>query len=280
MRTKTITCVTAAMTSLCIAGTAIALPAASSATAAATTASAATVENQDRFAQLTMGGEMYSASGKPMVYLTYDDGPDPGSTQHVLAMLRKHRIKGTFFVLGQFMNTAAERQTVRSEFKSGHSVSIHGINHDDLENHKAPWIANDFRTMKSVIQNLTGNVPTCMRPPGGFYTKAVLHQAKVANLRVQMWSADSRDWQGISVARQMAKIRKAWRPGVVILLHDGRGHGANAAEVSRQVIAVAQKRGYQFGQLCPMIKPGQTPIPLLPPINMQLPPGILAKPRR
>ena len=37
---------------------------------------------------------------KPVVYLTFDDGPNDSATMDILKILEKEKVKGTFFCIG------------------------------------------------------------------------------------------------------------------------------------------------------------------------------------
>ena len=61
------------------------------------------------------------------VVLTFDDGPWPGTTPHVLDALRSECVKATFFVLGR--NAIAHPDLVRRELSEGHTVAHHTWSH-------------------------------------------------------------------------------------------------------------------------------------------------------
>ncbi len=209
-----------------------------------------------------------------MVYLTYDDGPDPGSTDLVLNELKTLNVPATFFVLGMFMQTPQEQQLIKDEYAQGHSVSVHGFTHGDMLKWRRITVVKELNTMTSLIPQLTGATPTCFRPPYGSYGKAVLVEAKRKNLRIQLWSIDTEDWQLPGVDKMMQTISSQLVPGSVILMHDGRGHGRIASEVTRRTVALAKSRGYEFGQLCPMTKPGETASPVPTPTSTGVPSGL------
>ena len=64
-----------------------------------------------------------------LLYLTFDDGPDPESTPVLLEILEKHNIKVIFFCNGR----AAEKYPeLIGQIKSqGHLIGNHGYNHLD-----------------------------------------------------------------------------------------------------------------------------------------------------
>lgn len=62
------------------------------------------------------------------VYLTFDDGPLPG-TDDCIAVLNDSNVKGTFFMVGAHMFSDWRRQQVRSAYQSGHLVGNHSYSH-------------------------------------------------------------------------------------------------------------------------------------------------------
>lgn len=192
--------------------------------------------------------------GAPMLYFTFDDGPDPGGTDLVLDELAKTHTPATFFVLGQFMQTDAEQALVKREVAEGFSVAAHGFTHPDMKKWEEPHALAEIRRIRERIVALTGSRPTCFRPPYGSYTPAVLAAAGTENLVVQLWDIDTLDWQHPDAGYIYATIMKQLKPGAVILMHDGRGHGKVSADVVRRVVATATAQGYRFGSMCPLAK--------------------------
>ena len=68
----------------------------------------------------------------PLVCLTFDDGPDPVYTPAILDLLAMHKIRASFFVLGE----AAERfpRLVERMLSEGHTVGNHTYSH------RHPWM--------------------------------------------------------------------------------------------------------------------------------------------
>ena len=61
------------------------------------------------------------------VCLTFDDGPQPGSTDQILQVLEKFGAKATFFMLGK--NVAKFPDLARRVLDSGHEVGEHSYRH-------------------------------------------------------------------------------------------------------------------------------------------------------
>ncbi len=63
------------------------------------------------------------------VTLTFDNGPTPGITDRVLAVLAKHGVKSTFFACGKNLGTKAEVALVERAHDEGHWVGNHTFTH-------------------------------------------------------------------------------------------------------------------------------------------------------
>ena len=67
---------------------------------------------------------------KPIVALTFDDGPGGESTERILDVLEQYQIRATFFVQGK--QVAKYPDTVKRAFELGCQIGNHTYNHKDL----------------------------------------------------------------------------------------------------------------------------------------------------
>ena len=63
------------------------------------------------------------------ITLTFDNGPTSAVTPHVLDVLERHRIRSTFFILGQNLEGPEERALMRSAARRGHWIGNHTYTH-------------------------------------------------------------------------------------------------------------------------------------------------------
>jgi peptidoglycan-N-acetylglucosamine deacetylase len=63
----------------------------------------------------------------PIITTSFDNGPDPDVTPHVLDTLRRHDIRSTFFVLGDKLRD--RRKLVERAHAEGHWIGNHTYNH-------------------------------------------------------------------------------------------------------------------------------------------------------
>ena len=193
-------------------------------------------------------------NGKPAIYLTFDDGPEPGSTNLVLDALAKTNTPATFFTIGSIISdTAASKALVKREIAQGSTVGAHGWLHLDMSKWTRAADREALTKVKNEIEKVTGLAPTCSRPPYGSYSGNLSWETSHLGMRIQRWTGDTEDWARPDPDAIMKTITKSWKPGYVILLHDGGNHGAVTAQVVPRIVAEAKKRGYVIGNnLCPM----------------------------
>lgn len=72
----------------------------------------------------------YEQPNAKTLTLTFDDGPDPATTDKLLDILGKEHVPATFFVQGKYV--ARHPQVVRRMAREGHTIGGHTVNHPDL----------------------------------------------------------------------------------------------------------------------------------------------------
>ena len=102
-------------------------------------------------------------AGKQLA-LTFDDGPDPTCTLHILAILAKYGIRATFFVIGE----QAERypQIIRAEFAAGHLLGNHTYLHpnlDEISDSRLKWELNATQRLISFDRTFDDAVSLSIR---------------------------------------------------------------------------------------------------------------------
>ena len=98
------------------------------------------------------------------IYLTFDDGPGP-YTEKLLDILKKYRVKATFFVTNQFPEYT---DLIAREYAEGHTVAVHTYTHDyDYIYSGVEEYVEDFMRMREVIHEQTGEYTNLFRFPGG-----------------------------------------------------------------------------------------------------------------
>ncbi len=154
------------------------------------------------------------------VALTFDDGPGK-ETWDVLALLKRYRMRGTFFVTGQSItkNPGALAEIVAD----GHVVGNHTWTHASLPSLKAPQLKAEIADTQALIEQETGHKPTTMRPPFGDFTAKTNEYVRARGMVPVLWTVDSNDWALRDASAIAANVLNSpqLKPGAIILLHDG-----------------------------------------------------------
>lgn len=175
-------------------------------------------------------------AGGRVLYLTFDDGPNPTWTPQILAVLARYDAKATFFEVGAEVRrhpvTAAQ---VRA---AGHRVGNHTANHAHLTR----------LTRAQASRQIAGGVPgaACLRPPYGQVNAVVRSVAARAGQRLVLWTVDTQDWAEPGAGRVLRRLLAGARPGAVILMHDGGGDRRQTLAALRAALPQLAARGYRF----------------------------------
>lgn len=102
-----------------------------------------------------------SANG--VVYLTFDDGPNSGTTDVILDILKSKGVKATFFVTNKGPDSLIKR-----EFDEGHTVALHTASHDYAIVYASDEsYFNDLHSVGDRVKRITGQESKIIRFPGG-----------------------------------------------------------------------------------------------------------------
>ncbi len=186
-------------------------------------------------------------SGRSLVALTFDDGPDPVSTQLILDALGKRGYRATFFLIGR--KAEQHPELVRAIVDAGHELGIHGYAHDRMTAWHAPArIAADISKAQSLLLRLVGQHVFWYRPPIGHVSPRTAVAVRKAEVELVAWSIRCLDGLRRSdPKRVVACVQRKLHDGAIIMLHDAAERsdftpaGVVAIEAILDVIA---KRGY------------------------------------
>lgn len=188
----------------------------------------------------------------PVVSLTFDDGPNPRATPAILAILRRERVRATFFVLGRH----AERwpRLVRRIADEGHQLGNHGYHHRKLHRRTPSYVRDDLIRGTEQIVRACGVRPAHFRAPHGFRSPWVSPIASALGQRTVGWSLGVWDSARPGAAEISRRALDGARRGSILLLHDGDGYDADGdrmqtAEALPAIIAGLRGRGLDFATL-------------------------------
>ena len=183
---------------------------------------------------------------KKELFLTFDAGYENGHTAKILDTLKKHNVKATFFVVGNFIETSPD--LVKRMVKEGHLVGNHTFTHPDMsEIATEEAFHQELSKLEDLYEKTTGKkMKKYYRPPQGKYSESNLKMAKEMGYHTIFWSLAYVDWyESDQPTREEAleKMVPRIHPGAIVLLHST---SATNAQVLDELLTKWEEKGYSF----------------------------------
>ncbi len=161
-----------------------------------------------------------SRSGRGVVALSFDDGPDPEVTPRVMNLLEQHGATASFFCIGE--RAAAWPEIVRDIARRGHSVENH------TQRHPYAFACFGMRALRREIGaaqitlgRLSGRSPRFFRAPVGLRSPLLDPVLSRSGLLLTSWSRRGHDCVRRDPDAVLRQITSRLRDGDILLLHDG-----------------------------------------------------------
>lgn len=167
------------------------------------------------------------------VWLTIDDGPSR-QTPQILDVLDQHNARATFFIVGA--RAEAHPHLVTEILIRGHAVANHTFSHRPA----AIWaagpktIAREIDRCGALLRSTPERPARFFRAPAGLKSPFLHPVLRIRGLALIGWSARGFDTLRRDSAAVANAIRRAARPGAIVLLHEGH-HDANPESIAATV---------------------------------------------
>lgn len=176
---------------------------------------------------------------KPMVALTFDDGPSGTYSDQILDILEENHALATFFEVGG--NVWAHPEPVARMAEIGCEVASHSNAHKDLSKLRKSALLADLDAADEAFIAAGVEAPFLVRPPYG----AINSNVKSATGRAMIaWSVDTEDWRSRNAQTVINYIKNYGDlDGQVVLMHSIY---SSTVEAARELVPWLQEQGYQL----------------------------------
>ena len=200
----------------------------------------------------TANGAKDSKNSVGKLYLTFDDGPNPSTTPHLLSLLEEEKVPATFFLIGQ--QIAQYRELGKQIVEAGHAVGNHSYQHEFMPGMPLKRVLEEINLTNKLIEEISGNsTRKLFRPPYGILDKRVAACVKEAGMSIVYWTLVPEDWQNVGTDRIVERVTKKMSAGSIIVLHEGSSIAEQTIGATKQIIARAKERGFEFSPLPTLI---------------------------
>jgi peptidoglycan-N-acetylglucosamine deacetylase len=181
-----------------------------------------------------------------ILYLTFDDGPNPLATPYVLDQLKQFNAKATFFCIGK--NVVEHPDIYKRIMDEQHRVGNHTFNHLN------GWKVRDEQYLQNILQAGKYIDSNLFRPPYGKITRfqvkllsGIKNSPASPNFRIIMWDVLSGDFDTtLSYEQCCTNVIKNVRPGSVIVFHDSEKAFPRMKDSLPRVLEHFSKKDYRF----------------------------------
>jgi len=188
-------------------------------------------------------------TSKKVIYLTFDAGYENGHTEAILDALKKHDVKATFFLVGNYIKSCPE--LVNRMVEEGHTVANHTYSHPDMSAISSKeGFRKELEKLEGLFRETTGKEMTkYYRPPQGKFSRSNLQMAKELGYKTFFWSLAYVDWfndRQPTKEEAFKKLLGRIHPGAIVLLHST---SKTNAEIMDELLTRWKEMGYSFGVL-------------------------------
>ena len=177
---------------------------------------------------------------KPVVALTFDDGPNAFSTPILLDGLKERKVRATFFLIGENVEKDENEKIVKRMYEEGHLIGNHTYTHCNLSKLETGEAKKELEQTDTVIEKITGKQPVFVRAP---YGELPVDSEQDLNRIYIGWTVDPLDWMTEDPGAVVKTVVEEINPGDVILLHDCYPSSVQAAI---RIVDLLQGKGYEF----------------------------------
>jgi len=178
------------------------------------------------------------------ILLTFDDGPNPGTTEKILNTLNKLKITSLHFCVGE--NLERHKNLVNKILIEGHAIGNHTYYHKTLTSLSTKESLEEIRSVNSLMRNDYSYNIKYFRPPYGrinFKTKKIVNETR---MKCVMWNLITYDYKN-DIKRVKFSIDNYMQNNSIIVLHDNNKSSDFIVDSIKYIADTAAAKGFEFG---------------------------------
>jgi len=178
------------------------------------------------------------------ILLTFDDGPNPGTTEKILNTLNKLKITSLHFCVGE--NLDRYKDLTNKILIEEHAIGNHTYYHKTLTSLSAKESLQEIESVNSLMRNDYNYNIKYFRPPFGkinFKSKKIMNET---GMKCVMWNLLTYDYKN-DIKRVKFSIDKYLQNNSIIVLHDNNKSSDFIVDSIKYIADAAATKGYEFG---------------------------------
>jgi len=181
---------------------------------------------------------------KEKIFLTFDDGPNPESTNFILNILKKYDVKATFFCLGE--KILKYPNLSHAIIHEGHTQANHGFFHLNA------WNTTPSVYLKNTIKGAMAVNSLWFRPPYGKLLPCYARILSNKKIRIILWDFFSFDYSSLYSAKEVLTYSLEYaQSGSVMVFHDNPTIISKLEYIIPRLIEILKSRGISIASIPP-----------------------------
>lgn len=164
--------------------------------------------------------------------------------ESILSILKKYNVKGTFFVMGSWVNYSEENlKKLKMIYDQGHEIGNHSYSHPDFTKINAKRMIEEIQKTEDIINKNLGVKTNLFRCPSGAYNDTSVNTVNSLNYQCIQWDVDSVDWKENGKDIEYNRVIKKVQPGSIVLFHNNAKY---TPENLDRILKKLSDEGYKF----------------------------------
>ncbi len=178
---------------------------------------------------------------KPVVALTFDDGPNTVTTVQVLNKLEEYGVTASFFLVGTNI-TDETKDIVKRAYDMGCEIDSHSKTHSYMNQMTADEIKEEISYVDDRLMEIIGKPAPFFRPP-----YIAVNDTMYQNIdKPFICGFGCDDWDPkVTIDERTERTLEQVQDGAIILLHDSYNNFQTVAALDK-IIPALQEQGYRF----------------------------------
>ncbi len=183
-----------------------------------------------------------------VIALTFDAAWGADKTQGILDIMASFDAKGTFFLVGFWIDKFEEETKAIAE--AGFEIGNHSRNHLNMPKLSDGEMRAEIEYVNDRVRELTGITPKYFRAPFGDYSDRLVSAVEAMDMVEVQWSIDSLDWKGLSAKQIYERVVPKAKSGDIVLFHNNSDHVLDALPM---VLTGLKANGFRFVALSQLV---------------------------
>ena len=162
----------------------------------------------------------------------------------ILDVLNQNNAKGTFFIMGGWINYSDEnREKLMKISEGGHEIGNHSYIHPSFTKISHERMADEIKQTEDIVYAATGSKTKLFRFPSGDYNEDALEYVRRLGYECIQWDVDSIDYKEEGAEVEYNRVMKNIKEGSIILFHNNAKY---TPQNLNKIITKLMQEGYEF----------------------------------